>query len=59
MATLTITVSGPDLVMELLKRALQESSQTLIVPETIHPGYVVKIDHATIQSKTYERNHHG
>lgn len=43
MPQLTIVVSGPDLVLDLVKRALDESAQVTIAPKTIFPGYVLDV----------------
>lgn len=40
---LTIVVEGPDIIMDLIERALKESNTVHIIPETILPGYVVRV----------------
>jgi hypothetical protein len=43
MSTLNLNVEGPDIVIDLVKRGLEGSETVLVCPDSIHPGYVLKV----------------
>jgi hypothetical protein len=51
--TMTLTVTGPAIVLDQIRKALNESEQTLICPDSIAPGYLV---HASETQPTSEQD---
>jgi hypothetical protein len=43
MARLTLTVEGPDLIVDVLERALHDALSVDICPDTIFPGFVLSV----------------
>jgi hypothetical protein len=47
MAQLTLTVSGSDLVIDMIEKALSDSQKVLIQPSSIFPGWLADIESYT------------
>jgi len=43
MKQIDVTFEGPDIVIDLIKAALQESDRALLCPIDIHPGYILTV----------------
>ena len=43
MSRLTLVVEGPEMVIDLTARALDDSRTVSVCPDAIFPGYVLKV----------------
>lgn len=43
MEKLTLEIEAPDLICDLIKKAVGESEKTTIIPDSILPGYRVTV----------------
>lgn len=49
MARMTLVVEAPEIVLSLLASGIAESDKTLIMPDTIWPGYRLNIVSTNIE----------